>query len=194
MRKRVFTPRPQVCFLLFRFFFSQIWSGTQEAIRGRFAKPLGWVFRCEGSNPSRSAKYGGVAQSGLVHLSRKQETLRGPWVRIPPPPPQTHTAIILLELIQLNWQSICLENKLQLVRVQQFILLRLAYAPIAQLVEQYTSNVQVVSSSLTRSSKRVTQRKTLSLSQYKNPHGLHRTRGHMPLVRDARECEGLADR
>ena len=148
MRKRVFTPRPQVCFLLFRFFFSQIWSGTQVAIRGRFAKPLGWVFRCEGSNPSRSARYGGVAQSGLVHLSRKQETRKGPWVRIPPPPP---------------------------------------YAPIAQLVEQYTSNVQVVSSSLTRSSKRVKQAKTLSLLQYKNLQRLHRKRGHMPLVERCEE-------
>ena len=38
-----------------------IWSGTQVAIRGRFAKPLVGVLPSESSNLSRSAIYGGIA-------------------------------------------------------------------------------------------------------------------------------------
>ena len=57
MRKRVFYSMRlgAVVFLLFRFII-YFWRSTQEAIRGRFAKPLDWLFRCVGSNPTSSAK------------------------------------------------------------------------------------------------------------------------------------------
>ena len=39
-----------------RALLSLLCRGTQVAIRGRFAKPLGWVSRCAGSNPALDAK------------------------------------------------------------------------------------------------------------------------------------------
>ena len=57
MRKRVFYSMRlgAVVFLLFRFII-YFWRGTQVAIRGLPAKELGWVYRCESSNLSLSAK------------------------------------------------------------------------------------------------------------------------------------------
>ena len=76
-----------------------IWSGTQVAIRGRFAKPLVGFFRARvrisPAPPVHSQIiYGFLAFvwrdriAGRVHRSRKPEALRSPWVRIPLPPPQ----------------------------------------------------------------------------------------------------------
>ena len=60
-----------------------------------------------------TGSYGGVAQSGLVHRSRKPEARKGPWVRIPPPPPQPCQSGVMNRLNQ----SDTLANTCQTVRV-----------------------------------------------------------------------------
>lgn len=54
-----------------------------------------------------------------------------------------HSKFFFLKIFQLIWQSICLLNKVQSVRIRQIFHLRLVYGWVAQLVEQRTENPRV---------------------------------------------------
>ena len=60
-----------------RALLSLLCRGTQVAIRGRFAKPLGWVSRCAGSNPALDAKYGRVSRAASRPVLKTVGTFAG---------------------------------------------------------------------------------------------------------------------
>ena len=51
------------------------------------------IYRCYTNSVLRNI-YGGLSESGLSYRSWKPELRKGPWVRIPPPPPKTFQSML----------------------------------------------------------------------------------------------------